>query len=70
MIHTNVFKVLKESIPQQVLNINGVQVAPKDTSVLTPSFDVTPYRYFAAIVTEKGVAYPLFSKSLRELAEK
>lgn len=61
---------IEQRDPQEVLNINGFQVAPEDTPVLNPSFDVTPHQYFAAIVTEKGVAYPPFTKSLRELSDK
>jgi methylthioribose-1-phosphate isomerase len=56
--------------PQEVLNINGVQIAPPDTPVLNPSFDVTPHQYFNAIITENGVAYPPFTKSLKELRDK
>jgi len=53
--------------PQEVLNINGCQISPEDTPVLNPAFDVTPHQYFSAIITERGVAYPPFTKSLREL---
>lgn len=58
---------IEQRDPQEVLNINGFQVAPEDTPVLNPAFDVTPHQYFAAIVTENGVAYPPFTKSLQEL---
>lgn len=56
--------------PQEILNINGVQVAPEDTPVLNPAFDVTPHQYFNAIITERGAAYPPFTKSLRELRDR
>lgn len=55
---------------QEVLNINGKQLAPEDTPVLNPAFDVTPHRYFAGIITEEGIAYPPYNKSLRELKKK
>lgn len=61
---------IEQRDPQEVLNINGCQVAPEDTPVLNPAFDVTPHQYINAIITEKGVAYPPFTKSLRELREK
>ena len=62
--------VVEQRDSQEVLNINGMQVAPEDTPVLNPAFDVTPHNYFTAIVTEKGVAYPPFTKSLKELHDK
>ena len=34
--------------------------------VYNPAFDVTPHRYLTGIVTEEGVCYPPFDKSLRE----
>ncbi len=55
---------------QEVLNINGCQIAPADTPVLNPAFDVTPHRYFTGIITEEGIAYPPYSKSLAELYAK
>lgn len=56
--------------PQEVLNINGCQIAPVGTPVLNPAFDVTPHEYFSAIVTEAGIAYPPYTKSLAELRRK
>jgi methylthioribose-1-phosphate isomerase len=32
-----------------------------------PAFDVTPAKYISAIITEKGVVYPPFKKSLAKL---
>lgn len=55
---------------EEVLNINGVQLAPEDTPVLNPAFDVTPNKYFTGIITEDGIAYPPFEKSLAELKVK
>lgn len=40
------------------------------TAVENPAFDVTPARYVAGIITEKGVARPPYEKSLPELAGK
>lgn len=61
--------VVEQRDPQEVLCINGAQIAPKDTPVLNPAFDVTPHNYLNAIITEVGVAYPPFSKSLKELKD-
>ncbi len=61
---------IEQRDPQEVLNINGCQIAPVGTPVLNPAFDVTPHRYFAGIVTEEGIAYPPYEKSLAELYAK
>lgn len=62
--------VVEQRDPQEVLQINGMQIAPADTPVLNPAFDVTPHQYFNAIITERGIAYPPYTKSLKELWEK
>src|ERR1035437_541588 len=46
------------------------QVAPDGIAVPNPAFDVTPARYVAAIVTERGVARAPYEESLRELEER
>jgi methylthioribose-1-phosphate isomerase len=37
--------------------------------VENPAFDVTPAKYVAAIITERGVAKAPYSESLRALAD-
>jgi methylthioribose-1-phosphate isomerase len=39
-------------------------VAPENTAVENPAFDVTPARYVTAIITERGVARAPFEESL------
>lgn len=41
--------------------------ALKETKCYNPAFDVTDNSLITAIVTDKGIAYPPFDKSLREL---
>jgi methylthioribose-1-phosphate isomerase len=60
---------IEERAPEEVTHIRGQQIAPKGTQVMNPAFDVTPNRYVAAIITEKGVARPPFVESLKRLAE-
>ena len=52
----------------EVTHYAGTQVAPEDTQVQNPAFDVTPHRYVTAIVTERGVAREPFTESLKQLA--
>lgn len=61
---------IEERGAAEVTHVFGVQVAPKNTSVRNPAFDVTPNRYVTAIITERGVARGPYEESLRALAAK
>ena len=61
---------IEERGASEVTHVFGVQVAPKNTSVRNPAFDVTPNRYVTAIITERGVARGPYEESLRALAAK
>jgi methylthioribose-1-phosphate isomerase len=52
----------------EVTHMFGHRVAPDETAVQNPAFDVTPARYVSAIVTERGVARPPYEESLEKLA--
>src|SRR5439155_6661437 len=53
---------------REVTHIAGKQMVPDGVGVENPAFDVTPAKYIAAIITEKGIARAPYSDSLRELA--
>jgi methylthioribose-1-phosphate isomerase len=55
---------------EEVTAIQGVPIAPEGIAVQNPAFDVTPHGYVSAIITERGVAKPPFSESLRRLKER
>jgi methylthioribose-1-phosphate isomerase len=57
---------IEERAAEEVTHIRGVRIAP-DVDVANPSFDVTPARFIAAIITERGVARPPYRDSLAEL---
>ena len=59
---------IEERAAEEVTHIRGVRIAP-DVAVANPAFDVTPARFIAAIITERGVARAPFEKSLRELTK-
>jgi methylthioribose-1-phosphate isomerase len=52
----------------EVTEVFGVPVAPENTQVENPAFDVTPARYVTGIITERGVARAPFEESLPALA--
>ncbi len=54
--------------PGEVRSIHGVSVTPENASVANPAFDVTPNGYISAIITDRGVARPPYTESLRTLA--
>ena len=54
---------------REVTHIAGKAIAPEGVQVENPAFDVTPAKYVAAIITERGVARAPYEDSLRKLAE-
>ena len=54
---------------REVTHIGGKQMVPNGVEVENPAFDVTPAKYVAAIITEKGIARAPYEDSLRRLAE-
>jgi methylthioribose-1-phosphate isomerase len=57
---------IEERDAQEVLGleVNGQAVAPAGARARNPAFDVTPYRYLTAIITENGVVRPPFMTNL------
>jgi len=60
---------IEERAAREVTHVFGVSVAPQDTEVRNPAFDITPNRYVTAIITERGVARAPYTESLRALME-
>lgn len=61
---------IEQRAASEVTELHYAQrMAPEGIEVYNPAFDVTPAPHIAGIVTEKGVAYPPFEQSLREMAE-
>jgi methylthioribose-1-phosphate isomerase len=55
---------IEERSSREVTHLAGINIAPP-VNAAHPAFDVTPARYITAIITERGVARPPFSTSLR-----
>jgi methylthioribose-1-phosphate isomerase len=60
---------IEQRSPREVTHHAGKQVAPTGVLVENPAFDVTPHKYIAAIITERGIAKPDFTESLKELSQ-
>jgi methylthioribose-1-phosphate isomerase len=59
---------IEERNVREVTHIAGKQMVPDGVNVENPAFDVTPAKYVAAIITERGVARAPYDNSLRMLA--
>ncbi len=59
---------IEQRSAKEVTHHAGKQVAPDGVRVENPAFDVTPNRYVAAIITERGIARAPYAESLIELA--
>jgi len=53
---------------REVSHIAGKQMVPDGVMIENPAFDVTPAKYVAAIITERGIARAPYDESLRKLA--
>jgi methylthioribose-1-phosphate isomerase len=60
---------IEQRNPNEVTHMAGKRVAPEGVEVENPAFDVTPAKYVAAIITERGIAKAPYEASLRKLAE-
>jgi methylthioribose-1-phosphate isomerase len=58
---------IEERREEEVTHVKGMQLAPAGIMIANPAFDVTPHRYIAAIITERGVARPDYRESLSRL---
>jgi methylthioribose-1-phosphate isomerase len=58
---------IEERAASEVTGFGDVRWAPLGVRVRNPAFDVTPSSNVTAIITERGVAFPPYARSLREL---
>ena len=58
---------IEERSQEEVTHLGGVRISP-DVRAAHPAFDVTPAKFIAAIITERGVARAPFENSLQQMA--
>ena len=58
---------IEERNPEEITHFQGTRITPEDISAANPAFDVTPYRYISAIVTDKGIVREPYYRSIREI---
>jgi methylthioribose-1-phosphate isomerase len=61
---------IEERGADEIVNGFGKQVAPNDSKVFAPAFDVTPNGLITAIITEQGILRPPYIESIKEAVER
>ena len=56
---------IEERDQREVTHFGSTRVTPEGALIRNPAFDVTPYRYVSAIITERGVLHPPYLESLK-----
>jgi methylthioribose-1-phosphate isomerase len=59
---------IEERPATEVTHLAGKQVTPYGVGIRNPAFDVTPAKYIAAIITERGLIRAPYPESLKALA--
>ncbi len=58
---------IEERAARELTEFAGRKITPAGVSIYNPAFDVTPAELVTAIVTERGIAYPPYDRSLAAL---
>jgi methylthioribose-1-phosphate isomerase len=58
---------IEERSGDEVVSFRGTRIAPPDTDVRNPAFDVTPAELITGIVTEEGVVGPPYGPGLADV---
>jgi methylthioribose-1-phosphate isomerase len=59
--------LVEERSSEEVTTIAGVRIAPQEVQVANPAFDITPYKYITAIITEEGIVNKQYEIELKKL---
>lgn len=61
---------IEERPPEEVTRIQGKLITPEGTEAANPAFDVTPHRYIAALITDRGVITKPYAAGIKALYHK
>jgi methylthioribose-1-phosphate isomerase len=56
---------IEERDQREITHIGSSRLTPEGANIRNPAFDVTPHRYIAGIITEKGIFRPPYATALR-----
>ena len=60
---------IEERDGREITHIGSSRLTPEGAHIRNPAFDVTPHRYIAGIITERGICRPPYIESLRRAFE-
>ena len=56
---------IEERDQREITHLGSARLTPEGVKIRNPAFDVTPHRYIAGIITEKGIFQPPYAESLK-----
>src|SRR5919106_1229433 len=56
---------IEERDRREISHLGSARLTPEGAHIRNPAFDITPHRYIAGIITEKGIFRPPYIESLR-----
>jgi methylthioribose-1-phosphate isomerase len=60
---------IEERDQREVSHLGSARLTPEGAHIRNPAFDVTPHRYIAGIITERGIYKPPYAESLKRALE-
>ena len=60
---------IEERNRREVTHVGSARIAPEEAGVWNPAFDVTPHRYVAGIITERGICRPPYIDTLKAVCK-
>ena len=58
---------IEERNAREVTHFGGNRLTPEGALIWNPAFDVTPHRFIAGIITERGICRPPYTESLARM---
>jgi methylthioribose-1-phosphate isomerase len=58
---------IEERNAREVTHVGGNQLTPDGALVWNPAFDITPHRFIAGIITERGICRAPYTESLKQV---
>jgi len=61
---------IEERSPEEVTHIQEAPIAPEGIKAANPAFDITPYSYITAIITDKGIISEPYTEGLKRISSR
>ena len=60
---------IEERDQREITHLGSARLTPEGAKIRNPAFDVTPHRYIAGIITERGIFTPPYAESLKRAVD-